>query len=310
MKIGFICGEQWKHSIEMSTCDRNSRYFLEYEDHLLAEALKARGAAQVENLVWNDPGIAWSGLPHDLLMIRSCWDYWRNFAAFSEWLNAREAEGLPLFNPPSLLRSNINKTYLAGLARLGVRTIPTAFAETADRASIAAALAQIGNPDSVFIKPSISAGGDNSYMAPAAEAEETARLVAAKMVPAATLMLQPFFPEVREEGEWSLIYYNGAFSHAAIKRPKPGGVLVHEHEGGATRRITPPPELIREGEYILSRLPVMPLYARVDGLRANGAFHLMELEMTEPSFYFSIAPEATATCADAIMRRAQLLRAA
>lgn len=51
----------------------------------------------------------------------------------------------------------------------------------------------------------------------------------------------------------------------------------------------------------LAGLPVIPLYARVDGvITGTGVFCLIELEVNEPDLYFDYAPEHAACFAEAI----------
>ena len=46
-----------------------------------------------------------------------------------------------------------------------------------------------------------------------------------------------------------------------------------------------------------------PVYARVDGILANGRFLLMELELIEPYLYLPESPEATTKLASAVATR-------
>ena len=48
-------------------------------------------------------------------------------------------------------------------------------------------------------------------------------------------MIQPLVPEIRTNGEISLMFFGGAFSHAVNKRPQAGEFRVQERLGGRMR---------------------------------------------------------------------------
>ena len=47
-------------------------------------------------------------------------------------------------------------------------------------------------------------------------------------------------------------------------------------------------------------LPAPPLYARIDMVPVGGRWHVMEVEVTEPSLWLHLAPDTTRRLADAI----------
>ena len=40
------------------------------------------------------------------------------------------------------------------------------------------------------------------------------------MVANGDVLVQPFLNAIQAEGEWSLLFYGGAYSHAVLKRPR------------------------------------------------------------------------------------------
>jgi hypothetical protein len=104
------------------------------------------------------------------------------------------------------------------------------------------------------------------------------------------VMTQPFLPAIVEEGEYSLFYFGGELSHTILKSPKDQDFRVQEEHGGLIRAAEPPAPLPYLGHRILEALPVQPLYARVDLVRHEEGFALMELELVEPALYFRIVP--------------------
>ena len=79
-------------------------------------------------------------------------------------------------------------------------------------------------------------------------------------------LVQPFLTEIGD-GEWSLVFFDGGFSHAVLKRPRPGEFRVQEEYGGHATAEVASPALIEQAQRILDLLPERPLYARVDGVR-------------------------------------------
>ena len=117
-------------------------------------------------------------------------------------------------------------------------------------------------------------------------------------------MLQPFMPQVVEEGEWSLLFFAGEFSHAVLKRPRGDDFRVQAEFGGSADPVEPPAALRDGAARVLEAVEGPWLYARVDGVRAkDGGFLLMELEMLEPSLFLGTHGPAAARFADAVRRR-------
>jgi hypothetical protein len=108
---------------------------------------------------------------------------------------------------------------------------------------------------------------------------------------------------VVSEGEHSLIYFGGSFSHAILKTPKQGDFRVQEEHGGLIRPTSPETLLRQRSDAVIAALDAAPLYARADFVRtANNDFAIMELELIEPSLYFRMDAAAPARFAAALDR--------
>ncbi len=194
-----------------------------------------------------------------------------------------------LLNPPTLLAWNTRKTYLAELEAKGTPIVPSRFGD-ADQASVDATFDHFG-VDTLVVKPQISAG---SY--------QTTRVARGdRVVPLADAIIQPFIASVGSEGELSLFFIGGAFSHAARKVAKTGDFRVQPQFGGVFTPLTPEPEARALAERVVAALPVVPLYVRVDLLRlADGTLALIEVEAIEPDLYPGIDPGVPARLAAAV----------
>ena len=115
-------------------------------------------------------------------------------------------------------------------------------------------------------------------------------------------MVQPFLPAVQTEGELSLIYFGGEFSHAAQKRPKAGDYRVQSVYGGTDSVYEPSDEALAVAHKVLQTLTHDLLYARVDLVRHAGSLCLMELEVIEPYLYAVQGPGMGARFFDALER--------
>ena len=108
--------------------------------------------------------------------------------------------------------------------------------------------------------------------------------------------------ELLTEGEVSLIFIAGRFSHAVRKRARPGEFRVHEEYGGTITLEAATAGLVREAARALAAAPEPTLYARVDGVMAGGTLVVTELELVEPKLYFGWGEEAAERMAVALAR--------
>lgn len=118
------------------------------------------------------------------------------------------------------------------------------------------------------------------------------------------VMVQPFMENIINEGEFSLFYFDGSYSHAILKTPEAGDFRVQEEHGGRLQSIKADYSLKQAGRKIMQVLPETPLYARVDVVRiGDNHFALMELELIEPSLYFNMDEKSPDRFARAFNRR-------
>lgn len=253
---------------------------LSADDRLAAAAVASRGA-RVEPAVWDDPRKDWSA--YEAVVVRSTWDYHHRPAEFVQWIARLEAAGVRVWNPPALLRWNLDKHYLAELGGQGVAVVPTRTVPQHSGASLPAALASAGWDEAV-VKPAVSASAHETWRTSRARAERDAARFAA-LVHAGDVLVQPYLHAI-EQGEWSLCFLGGRYSHAVLKRPRHGDFRVQSELGGEVLVARPEPGLVARAEEIVARLPAPWLYARVDACEVNGALVLMELELIEPTLFF------------------------
>ena len=106
-------------------------------------------------------------------------------------------------------------------------------------------------------------------------------------------MIQPYLPSIEQEGEISLIYLAGTFSHAIPKRPQPGDFRVQPEYDGIITAHEPAADERAAADAILAQVDEPLLYARVDLVRdLGGRPVLMELELVEPDLYLRFDEQA------------------
>jgi glutathione synthase/RimK-type ligase-like ATP-grasp enzyme len=281
--IAFATGRAWADLVE--------------DDRLVIEPLRARGV-EVEAVVW-DASHRYS--PGDSVVIRSCWDYHHRPEEFIRWARQLEREGVALWNPAPVVEWNHDKRYLRELHAKGALVPETAWVEEGADLELASLLAERGWTKAV-VKPVVSASAWRTFVTEprTAGADEPAWR---QLLAEAGAMVQPFVPEVQTQGEWSLVFFGGKFSHAVLKRPRPGDFRVQSELGGTAALVQPPPALLEEARRLLALVEEPLLFARVDGVEVNGAFVLMELELIEPALFLGADPSAPVRFADAIVSR-------
>ena len=266
------------------------------DDRLVLPELGRLGV-RAEPATWNDPGVRWSHF--DGVVLRSCWDYHLASDDFHRWIEDLEHAGVPMFNPPRVLRWNASKTYLRELAERGVDVVPTRWVEQGSDIALATVMEEEGWSE-VVIKGSVSASAHDTWLVPmhgAALREPDFR----RLVERGPVLVQPFIESIGRDGEWSLLFFGGEFSHAVIKRPKAGDFRVQTNFGGSYELAVESEELQAQARAALVAAPEMCVYARVDGCVEAGRLRLMELELLEPDVFLRLDSRAPARFAEAIV---------
>jgi glutathione synthase/RimK-type ligase-like ATP-grasp enzyme len=266
-------------------------------DRLFLVELERRGC-DAAPVVWDDPRAEWE--QWDIVIIRSCWDYHLKVDAFRRWLDRVAGGGRIVINPPDLVRWNLHKGYLLDVARAGGRIPPTRVIPRGVSGTLREHLAREGWEHAV-IKPAISASGHSTRLVPGRPSDED-ECSFADAVAAGDVLAQAYVPEVRERGEWSFVFFEGRYSHAALKRAAPGEFRVHIEWGGTVHTLPPPPALVQQAQDLVDALDLGSTYARVDGTEVDGGLMVMELEVIEPELFFDRHPQAAARLADAVER--------
>ncbi len=284
-------------------------------DQLLQKELVARGH-DTRAVVW-DAKQNWEQF--DRLIIRNTWDYSSRIEEFLRWIDHVDRLEIPLFNPPSMIRWNSSKRYLRELEEKGVAIPETEWIPSGVVMNLKSILEDRKWKEAV-VKPLISASARDTFRFTKENTEEINKQISKlrrtgvtsvkhkyddhtahkEVRPERDWMVQEFLPEIIEQGEHSLVFFSGNYSHTVVKTAKAGDYRIQERHGGTYKQIEPSPDLITQARNVLSKIPfdTSPLYARVDGIIRKDKLILTELEILEPDLYFATCPEAVKKLVD------------
>lgn len=288
-KIAYLSGRSYRGAPlargQVPALEEKSRELIFY-------AGAARGVA-FEVVYWDEADLAQQGF--DFAVIRTCWDYTGRAGEFMSALEAHERAGLRVLNSPQVVRWNARKTYLKDL---GASAIETVWADHADARAVAQAFDMLDAAE-VVVKPQVGAGSVHTVRLKR-NAWSEADLIEAPPGPA---MIQPYLRAIETEGERSLFWFGGVYSHAIRKVPQAGSWLANIPGKTSFVAESPPPAALEAAEAARARAPEDLLYVRIDlVLGDDGAWRVIEIEAIEPYLFLDFAPEGAARFVDAIAR--------
>jgi len=262
------------------------------DDDLAIQPLNDLGIA-VETVSWRQTKRAWSDF--EVVVIRTPWDYQSSPTEFLSVLESIESQ-TRLENPLDIVRWNLNKRYLREMETRGTRIVPTIWDATYNAAEFDRWLSEF-QTDEIIIKPTVSATAEHTYRLKTYDASLE------NVFSTREFLVQPFMPNIIAEGEYSLFYFNGEYSHAINKSPKTNDFRVQEEHGGIITEIQPDEALMAAGRETVATIGRDLLYARVQFVRGDeGNVCMKELELIEPALYLRMNGGAPERFAAAISR--------
>lgn len=246
------------------------------DEELLLGALRAHDIEPAV-LAWDDPAAPFAS--HDVVVLRSTWNYFERVDAFVAWARA-VGDATRLLNPAPIVAWNTNKSYLLELEARGVDVVPTEIVRRGEARDVGA-LVEARGWDAIVVKPLVSAGSFRTERFASGDRSAAQRFLDG-LVADRDAMVQRWMPSVDTYGERSLVWIDGEITHAIRKSPRfAGGVeqvsdavtIADDERAFATKALAP----------FANDL----LYARVDMVRdEEGTLRVMELELVEPSLFF------------------------
>ena len=271
--------------------------------HLSFDAMAGRGW-QVDCVPWRNASHDWN--QYQAAYICTPWDYPDDPQLFMAVLESIEASSAHLINPISLVRWSLAKTYLRDLENRGGAIVPSLWFEHFDAHQVAGWFDHF-NANRIIVKPQVGTNSQHQVVLrhPVA-AEQLAELQ--RQYRERPFFVQPFIDSVQGEGEYSLFFFGGEYSHAILKTPAQDDFRSQEEHGAEIRSIAATEEQVAAAEKLLSLVDPQPTYVRVDLVRdARDGYLLMELELIEPSLYLRTDPGAADRFASAFNERFKVL---
>jgi hypothetical protein len=189
-----------------------------------------------------------------------------------------------------VVRWNTHKAYLRDLEARGVPIVPTVWLSRGTEVDLAALLRAQGW-EAAVLKPAVSASShETRLIRPPDVAAGQAHLN--RLLRSGDVLAQPFLRSILTYRERSLMFTDGAHTHATRRRPSLGPA---PEEASAAATVAATPEEIAFALNALRQVreaggqPL--LYARVDLVRDDeNNIRLLELEATEPGLSLTYSP--------------------
>ena len=274
---------------------------LDPDDRLLLREMQRRGL-DVSVEVWNAPDTDWSASA--LCVLRSTWDYHVRYDEFVSWID-RASAVTRLQNDPYLLKWNADKSYLRALQERGVPIVPTAWIARGERCSLARLAAMRGWRDLVLKPAKGLAGHGVSLVRRGAKSFAAAQAKLDHLTQTYDMLVQPYLEGVFGYGERALIFIDGGYSHAIVKKPFDTLLAISDADSSLVEATG---DEIAIASKALEAVPAATLYARVNLLRDDDHnVCVSELELIEPALYLGVYEPARVALADAVIRQLAVL---
>jgi glutathione synthase/RimK-type ligase-like ATP-grasp enzyme len=272
--------------IALVTCESLGHYSVnaDSEDDRLFQFLQTKGH-QVSLQVWDDAHVDWK--LYDAIILRTPWDYFDKIDAFYSWLDKLEQLNCRVFNPVKTLRWNADKIYFKDMQLHGVEIVPTIWLDKESKFDAEVIFREL-QTNKIVVKPRVSGAAKNTMALTLTDALERSGEIQA-LLQSESFLAQPFLEQIKEQGEWSFIFFNGRYSHTVLKKAKADDFRVQHFFGGTVYTPEPPAHLLATAQEIATKFAADCLYARVDGIELDGKLVLMELELIEPFLFLSTA---------------------
>lgn len=270
------------------------------EDSLVQKALEEK-ELKVIRKSWDAKDFDWAQSRYAIF--RSTWDYFDRFGEFFSWFE-KTRKVLKFINCPEIIYWNLDKHYLNDLKQSNINIPPTIFIEKREQQSLNALFKKTEWTKAV-LKPAIAGAARETFLIKKEEhlnyEKELKRLIKNE-----AMLFQEFQHQIQSKGEMSLMMIDGKFTHAVLKKAKPGDFRVQDDFGGTVVDYAPNKEEIAFAEKAIAACPKETIYGRVDIFYDNdNHLSLGELELIEPELWFRKHPTAADKLADAIFMQIQ-----
>lgn len=266
------------------------------DDQIAVDYLRQIYKLDIKPVVWGTPVNELKSF--DMLIVRSPWDYMdsaQTRCGFLRWIDDVDKAGIKVLNKPVFIKWMLDKHYLKDFEQSGIPIVPTEYTKPGEFVDLEEIYRQKGP---FVIKPCISAAGYGLRFIQTIEDAKLHQESINQKTQYQEFMIQDFVEEIRTNGEWSLIYFAEEYSHAVLKKPASGSILIHAELGGTLSFENPDAKLICFGNMVVKSIKKAfeigtnstyqndALYIRIDVIESLKGFYLSECEGVEPELFF------------------------
>lgn len=254
------------------------------EDELLKFELN-KLLVNVDIISWQDKNVDYS--KYDAVVIRSLWGYQDYIDEFIDFLDRLKKENVRVFNNTEILKANLNKyEQFKILDKYEIPHIETFFLKNSE-------LDKVNNLSKEYrdlvVKPIISGSGNNTFIISDTIKKNNIKVTDVKEKFQNVLndtnnylMVQPFVKEI-EDGEISVVLIDNKVSHIVVRNTSvfndKGSISVVGLDTMDDNMKSIVDSCAKIKEYKEA------LYMRVDLVRINDDYKVMELELVEPQLF-------------------------
>lgn len=270
-KIAIVSCDKWKNKVK--------------EDILLKIELNKK-LIDVDIISWQDKSVDYN--KYDALIIRSIWGYQDYIKSFIEWLNNLNNSNIKVFNDTNIIVSNLNKYEQFKI--LDENKIPHIETTFINKDNLDDIKKIYDKHKDIVIKPIISGSGNNTFIISdnikknnieISEVKEKFNKVLNEVNN--YIMVQPFIKEI-DDGELSVVVIDAKISHAAIRYTNIfnnlNQIKIADLKDLDDKVLKIVNKCMGIKEYKDS------LYMRIDLVKINDDYKIMELELVEPQLFF------------------------
>lgn len=289
--FNFFYSKNYKYNIAILSCDK---WLGKVKEDVLLKIELNKVGARATIISWQNKNINFKDF--DAIIIRSIWGYQDYINDFNDWLDLIKKNNIFIINDLDIICNNFDKQKQFNiLDNSSIPHIKTFFLKEKNITStikdeILNIKTKYFNNKSIVIKPIISGSGNNTFILGDEKRQNTIdfknidktfnKIISEKNN---GLIIQPFIEEI-DNGEYSLIYINKNLSHAVLRFPS----IFNKKEGS---KIIPISDLDKNLIDLGNKVSLIKeynnaLYMRVDAVKVNDEYKIMEIELLEPQLFF------------------------
>lgn len=249
------------------------------KDNILLEKRYKEHGVDVSEVMWETEGTV---KEYDRIIVRSTWGYQRNYKQYLKKL-AQLSDSSVLLNSYNTIKNNIYKENQ--FEELNRKQIPCISTKIFDRNQFDIGInyvkGELAKGKRMVLKPNISAGGqDTISIDKHVSYEQISSYFVSQFSVNKKVMIQDYISDVKN-GEISMIYISGTFSHSVLRYP---GIFSDKKE---TIEIESSDKLVQWCNGVIEKLNLSDeLYARIDAVITEQGPLIMEVELNEPDLFF------------------------